>query len=587
MSISTLVDAPAPEEFGRYRLLGVLGQGGMARLYLAEQVGIEGFSKLVALKRVLPHLASDPDFRRMFLTEARLAARLEHPNVIATYELGEVDGQHFLSMEYLPGEDLAAVLDAARNEHPIPVEIAATIAQLSALGLHYAHELVEPSGAAAGIVHRDVNPSNIFVTYHGEVKLLDFGIAKVRSRDVPLSSGSFRGKLSYAAPEQLTGAQLDRRADVFCLGIVLWECLTGRRLFDGDTEGARVQAVQSRPIPKPSLLRPELPPELDAITLKALARRREDRFQTAHELAEALDAALGRRPGRPTAKELGRWLELLFGRERAEAKRSIALGRNVPSALAQLQQLPPPRRPHTGSSSGVRLRAAWSTEVGASSSRPARIAESGTPAMSMGGVASEWPRTLTGSSALELPFDDPSLTRAPVRRRIGAITGGALLLASGLALVPQLVPSAGDNSPAARSASATLIVSSEPSGALIFVDGEPTGLVTPTHVHGLSPSTEIMLRLERSGHLSSSERVDLPSSGEIARHLTLPAALGTLELLNSPPGAVSFVDGRPQGDARRLVLPVGAHMVRVELRGQVLLQREVEIAQGEQTLTLP
>jgi serine/threonine-protein kinase len=212
------------ERFGRYRLRGILGQGGMGRLYVAEQVGIEGFSKVVALKRILPHLADSQHFRAMFLNEARVAARLEHPNIVATFELGEVDGNYFISMEYLSGEDLAAVLTRCQSAGPMPLEIAVALAQQSANGLHYAHEMRDTGGKALELVHRDVSPLNIFVTYYGMVKLLDFGIVKGvtdPSRTVP---GVFKGKYAYCSPEQLDGGVVTRQTDIFCLGIVLWEC---------------------------------------------------------------------------------------------------------------------------------------------------------------------------------------------------------------------------------------------------------------------------------------------------------------------------------------------------------------------------
>jgi serine/threonine-protein kinase len=273
------------ETFGRYRLLGLLGQGGMGRLYIAERRGVQGFVKIVALKRILPHLADSARLRDMFLNEARIAARLEHPNIVATYELGEVEGKYFISMEYLPGEDLLAVIHRSQGGQVIPIEIAAALAQQAAQGLHYAHDARDGQGRLIGLVHRDVNPRNIFVTYHGVVKLLDFGM--VRNPAGPKSvPGVFKGNYGYCAPEQLESGRVDRRTDVFCLGIVLWECLTGARLFDAATDVETIDAVRSRRVLRPSALRPEVPPALDEIALRALARDPGRRHQSAHELSE-------------------------------------------------------------------------------------------------------------------------------------------------------------------------------------------------------------------------------------------------------------------------------------------------------------
>jgi serine/threonine protein kinase len=212
--------AESSQIFGRYRIRGLLGEAGLGRLYLAEQTGIEGFTKIVTLKRILPQLADGPAFRTLFLNEARVAARLEHPNVVATYEFGEEDGAYFTAQEYLPGEDLAAILIRCETPKPMPVEIAAFLAQQCAHALEYAHELSDRK-ARGGLVHRDVSPAKIFVTYHGTVKLLDFGVVKR-----PGGAAHLHGRAhqyAYCAPEQLGGEHVDHRADIFSLGIALWD----------------------------------------------------------------------------------------------------------------------------------------------------------------------------------------------------------------------------------------------------------------------------------------------------------------------------------------------------------------------------
>jgi len=296
---------PVRETFGRYELLGLLGQGGMGHLYVAERRGIQGFAKTVALKRILPHLADSSQLREMFLNEARTAARLEHPNIVATYELGEVQGKYFISMEYLPGEDLGAVIARCHGSRPIPIEVASALAQQAAQGLHYAHEARDGQGRPIGLVHRDVNPRNIFVTYHGVVKLLDFGVVRgpPSHKSVP---GVFKGKYGYCAPEQLEGGRVDRRTDVFCLGIAIWECLTGTRLFDAPTEVAAIDAVRSRRVDPPSALRPEVPRALDQIVLCALMRDPAQRYPSAHDMSEELERFLLQRDERPTPKSIGR-----------------------------------------------------------------------------------------------------------------------------------------------------------------------------------------------------------------------------------------------------------------------------------------
>jgi eukaryotic-like serine/threonine-protein kinase len=334
------------ESFGRYRLLAIIGRGGMATLYLALQEGIERFRKVVALKRVLPRLSSSRPALEMFLAEARLAAKLDHPNIVATYELGQVNGDYFISMEYLPGEDVRSILHhAKKQEHQIPIEIAITLIKQVANALHHAHELRGTDGRPMGLVHRDVSPSNVLVTYHGAVKLVDFGIA--RAERGAESAAPFQGKFAHSAPEQLQGTKIDRRSDLFCVGILLWELLTGTRLFKGATAEEVAEAVMSSEIPPPSALRPAVPPELDALVNRALARRAEDRFQTAAEIYEALDA-LPIQPPRAAEKTIASWLQGLFGSERSELKVGIAQGRNLerllPEAANLLQNEPEPTK---------------------------------------------------------------------------------------------------------------------------------------------------------------------------------------------------------------------------------------------------
>jgi serine/threonine protein kinase len=355
--------AETTQSFGRYRIRGLLGETGLGQLYLAEQTGIQGFTKIVALKRILPHLADSAAFRTLFLNEARVAARLEHPNVVATYEFGEVEGAYFTAMEYLPGEDLAEILSRCETPRPMPVEIAAFLAQQCAHALEYAHDLRDRK-ARGGLVHRDVKPAKIFVTYHGTVKLLDFGVVK---RPGGVGALGHDHKYAYCAPEQLEGDAVDHRADIFSLGVVLWECLSGHRLFDNPTDGGTIDAVRSQTIAPPSLLRPEVPIALDEISLRCLTREREHRYQSARELSEALDGFLAEERRRPSSNTVGQWLESLFGSERAALKKNLAQGSDIEGTLAQLaapdvQKSAPPEK--SGSSRrpmALKPRPLWST----------------------------------------------------------------------------------------------------------------------------------------------------------------------------------------------------------------------------------
>lgn len=509
--------ADAHETFGRYRLLGLLGQGGMGRLYIAERRGVQGFVKIVALKRILPHLADSGRLRDMFLNEARIAARLEHPNIVATYELGEVEGKYFISMEYLPGEDLSVVVSRCQGLQNIPIEIAAALSQQAAQGLHYAHDARDGQGRLIGLVHRDVSPRNIFVTYHGVVKLLDFGM--VRNPAGPKSvPGVFKGKYGYCAPEQLEGGRIDRRTDVFCLGIVLWECLTGARLFDGATDVETIGAVRSRPVEPPSVLRPDVPAALEQITLRALARDPARRYQSALEMSEELDRFIHAGSNRPTSKSIGQWLESLFGAERAALKKAISQGDNAEGALHRLQALETARSGSGGSDlsssrSAVQPRALWSTNFGAPASAPTsrekpRIDERGST------------RPATGSRAAA-----PGAASEGKRVGIALLVGCLAAVATLGAIVAHAMRS---TPPVAVSGQTTgsLEVHSRPEGASIFVDGRPTGLKTPATLGGLPVGRTLKLRIDREGFRAVSRETTLTSGQPQTLSFTLESVPG-------------------------------------------------------------
>jgi serine/threonine protein kinase len=306
--------APRHSLSDRYELLGRLGQGGMAEVWLARAVGLDDFEKIVVLKRILPHRKDNPRFVGMLRDEARVCVHLHHPNIVHTYDIGLIEDEYFVTMEYLHGEDVRSIVARAKEtRESVPLELALQIAVGCAAGLHHAHEQSDYSGQPLHIVHRDVSPANIIVTRHSGVKLIDFGIAKATSGKEVTAVGMVKGKAAYMSPEQCRGEPLDRRSDVFSLGIVLYELLTSQRLFARDNQMATLYAsLNEEPTPISSL-RGDCPPELERIVNRALAKTRENRYQSAFELQEELEMAtrdcrLHALPG-----ALGRYLEHLFG----------------------------------------------------------------------------------------------------------------------------------------------------------------------------------------------------------------------------------------------------------------------------------
>jgi serine/threonine-protein kinase len=297
-----------PRRIGRYLLFGPIASGGMASVHLGRLAGEAGFSRTVAIKRLHPQLAEAPEIAEGLREEARIVARIQHPNVVPTLDLLVAEEEAFLVMDYVRGESLARLLRAARaRSEPVPAPIVASLVCGALHGLHAAHEACSESGEPLGIVHRDISPENVLVGVDGTARLLDFGIAKARGRLSTTRGGQLKGKLAYMAPEQVLCGDVTRRTDVFAAGVVLWEALAGQRLFDGGDEGALIGAVLEKPIPPPSALAAHVPRALDAIVLRALERNAAGRYATARELAIAIEEAA------PLAspRAVGEWVEEL------------------------------------------------------------------------------------------------------------------------------------------------------------------------------------------------------------------------------------------------------------------------------------
>jgi serine/threonine protein kinase len=319
--IAGVMPQGVPEYLGKYQLLQPLARGGMAELHLARQEGIAGFEKMVVIKRVLPHLAQYRDFATMFLDEARIAAKLSHPNIVQYFDFGEADGSYYIAMEYLAGEDLAAIVRAGRKrDRRLPEVLAAYIMAAACDGLHYAHTLVDESGRALNIVHRDISPSNIFVTYQGAVKVLDFGIAKAEGKLSRTRTGLLKGKYLYMSPEQVRGDPLDGRSDVFALGAVLYEILTDAPAFLRDSELDTLRAIMLEEVEPPRSKAPEVSEAMQAIVLKALAPDLERRYRSAQHMRKALEEYLFTHARGTVSAQLQSYVRELMGEDRVSQR---------------------------------------------------------------------------------------------------------------------------------------------------------------------------------------------------------------------------------------------------------------------------
>jgi len=295
---------------GRYALVGEIASGGMATVYFGRLLGPVGFSRTVAIKRLHPQFSKDPEFVAMLLDEARLATRIQHPNVVGTLDVVALEGELLLVLDYVHGESLARLLRRVRAAgRPVPLRVLTAVASGILHGLHAAHEARSEAGEPLGIVHRDVSPQNVLVGVDGMARVLDFGIAKAAGRVQQTREGQLKGKLAYMSPEQVRGAPLDRRSDIYSASIMIWEAIAGRQLFAGDSEGVVFAQVSLGARRRPSELVPDLPKALDDIVMRGLAREPDDRYATAWDMAVAIEEAFGL----ASPRQVGEWVAEVAG----------------------------------------------------------------------------------------------------------------------------------------------------------------------------------------------------------------------------------------------------------------------------------
>lgn len=456
------------DRIGKYRIIAKLGQGGMATVFLSIAAGPVGFNKLLVLKLLKEELESDSEFLAMFLNEARLAARLNHANVVQTYEVGLENGQHFLAMDYLDGQPMNAILrKVSRGRMPLDVHVRILADMLA--GLHYAHTLADFDGTPLNVVHRDISPQNVFVTYDGQVKLVDFGIAKAAGAQSTTQSGVFKGKLTYIAPEQAGGDVVDARADIFSVGIMLWEAMAGRRFANGEGQSEIFGKRLSGKEPRIRDVVPDADPELADICDRAMAFRKEDRFATAKEFRDALESFLDRFSRRVGSREVSELVSNLFSVERERIRRVIdEQMKQLMRETAELLPVP------TLEAHGTGMEPTPITTIEGLRKRPAPSApHSGFP----GAVESSITGTLVGANLGSIPPNQRSKTALLL-----AFLGGLALLSVGILLFVAFgmkestatVPSATPTTTATTDATAATVqlsIAFGPPGATAKLDG--------------------------------------------------------------------------------------------------------------------
>ncbi|MBZ0231751.1 MAG: protein kinase, partial [Deltaproteobacteria bacterium] len=526
-----------------------LGVGGMATVHRARERGIEGFERIVALKRLLPHLAEDATFVKSFVREAKLASLLQHANIVQLYELGRVGSTYYISMEHIDGRDVRRILTQARKlAAPPPVNVTLSLLVQLCDALEYAHARTDEDGQPLGLVHRDVSPSNLLVTRTGHLKVIDFGIAKAQSAQLRTQDGKVKGKLAYMAPEALTGNAVDARSDIFSVGVIAHELLTARTLFGSKSEFQTLINVQRGDIAPPSTLNPAVPPELDAIVARALARDPGARYASAGQMRDDLHGVRIRYQMSATNREVEAWCNQAFDRK-------------VTAAAAA--------RPHTSSDDDEAAAIAW----GGAPDPSVRSAE----------VVHEVPdRALASRSLSQMTLDQPAFGDSIVAPRKGGglarvlAAAGVLLLLGGAGFV---LLSRGGSKAAASSvaravgepqanALASLKFIVEPSDATVKIAGMAPHVGMPWKVD-LDPGV-VQIKVSRDGHQSWETSVELSAGEAQTIRVALVEAAGdpslaTLELGSQPAGMAIVLDGQDTGQRTpwKTQLPAGAHTVQL------------------------
>lgn len=509
-----------PRRFGKYTLLRKLAAGGMAQLFLALQKSVAGFEKLVVIKRILPQMNQDRAFIDMLLQEARIAATLSHPNIVQIFDVGQVDGTYFIAMEHIHGEDIRSLVRQmkAAGYREFPLEHAIGIALGMCAGLAYAHEKRDLDGSPLNIVHRDISPQNVVVTFSGDVKIVDFGIAKSDAATNETKSGRLKGKVPYMSPEQARGERLDARSDIFAAGVILFELTTGKRLFKGQSEYETLKLICDRDYPLPSWVKPGYPAELERIVMKALGKDREDRFQSAREMQASLEEFVRHERIRVSTIALQHFMQELFTEKLVVQKEALLQGKQLADVIEAQQSSEP-------------------LLDGADASRSSQaLAMTSTP---------------NPTRALDVKPHGR-------KRRAVAVAGTIVAIGAIVGVVTATVITNGERNvnPTAVSSTTgsiaplprgTVEVTSNPPGAAIWINGDLRPEVTPAKLADLPLGRELDVKVTKEGFEPERRGITIAASNPAGKvDVALKAGAVTLEVVVSPANVrpVVLVDGK-------------------------------------------
>ncbi|MBX3261376.1 MAG: protein kinase [Labilithrix sp.] len=517
-----------PMRFGKYTLIRKLAMGGMAELFLAIQKSVAGFEKLLVIKRILPAMNQDKAFIEMLLHEARIAATLSHPNIVQIFDVGQADGQYFIAMEHVHGEDLRSIVRQMKKKGVLefPLEHALAIVLGMCNGLAYAHDKRDLDGTHLSIVHRDISPQNIVVTFTGDVKIVDFGIAKSDSRvGEQTKSGKLKGKVPYMSPEQARGDAIDARSDLFATGTMLFELTTGKRLFKGQSEYETLKLICEREYPRPSAIHPDYPPDLEAIVMRALAKDPNDRYQSAREMQADLEGFVRQHQIAVSSLALNQFMQSLFEEKLAMQKEALLQGKHL-ADIIELQHA------HHGSNPDV----SGGFDVDASGQRLASTLSMPAAARTVTDVSANRPQKTSGALVAGVV--------ATILVVAGALGGAGYVLAKNKNEATDPEPTAAAAPPVAKGA---LAVVSEPVGASIWINGDLRPEVTPATIKELPTGVPLDVKLTMDGFEHAKQKLTLEEGQTSDVKVELRKGSVVVDVKVTPEGlATTFaVDGKP------------------------------------------
>jgi serine/threonine-protein kinase len=543
---------PLPKQFGKYTLLRRLAAGGMAEIFLALHRSVAGFEKLVVIKRILPSMNQNKAFIDMLLHEARVAATLSHPNIVQTFDVGNVDGTYFIAMEHIHGEDIQAIVRAMKKKDlsEFPLEHTLGIITGMCAGLAYAHDKRDLDGKRLDIVHRDISPRNIVISFTGDVKIVDFGIAKSGVEPgEDTANGQLKGKAPYMSPEQAAGQPIDWRSDIFATGVMLFELTTGKRLFKGASEFETLKLIIEKEYPKPSDVRPGYPQALERIVMRALAKNREERYESAREMQSDIETYVRNERIPVSQVSLTKWMEYLFEDKIAQQK----------EALQDIKQL------------ADVIAAQHSSLYDATSTYT----------------------TMPAATAPSVPPIPPKRSNAAA---IAAVTITVALVGGGIFYVKHedgvrdaqarqaAAPLPGDGDGATAQAKGAIDLASTPAGCAIWIDGDLRAEVTPARIEKLPLGKAIKVKLTKEGFEAFHADLTL-SDAEPNKKLAAEMKTGSVTiLLKIDPPPTIWLDGKPwKGERGKLDgLSAGEdHKIVASANGYLARTYTINAKQGE------